>query len=54
MVLTFRIGSKSTKAALEGLEPLDKWPQVKRVTPPEDRIVYRGVGSGLFHGYEKG
>ncbi len=43
-----------TKAALEGSEPLDKWPKVKRVTPPEERIVYRGVGSELFHGYEKG
>ncbi len=44
---------KPTKAALEGSEPQDKWPEVKRVTTPEDRIVYRGVGSELFHGYEK-
>ncbi len=44
---------KPTKAALEGSEPLDKWPEVKRVTPPEERIVYRGAGSELFHGYEK-
>ncbi|VVB92720.1 Glyoxalase/Bleomycin resistance protein/Dioxygenase superfamily protein [uncultured archaeon] len=45
---------KPTNAALEGSEPLDKWPKVKRVTPPEDRIVYRGVGSELFQGYERG
>ncbi len=44
---------KPTKAALEGSEPRDKWPKVKRVTPHEERIVYRGVGSELFHGYEK-
>lgn len=44
---------KPTKAALEGPEPQDKWPKVKRVTPPGERIVYRGVGSELFHGYKK-
>lgn len=45
---------KPSKAALEGSEPLDKWHEVKRVIPPEKRIVYRGVGSELFHGYEWG
>ncbi len=45
--------TRPTKAALEGSEPRDKWPKVKRVTPPGERIVYRGVGSELFHGYEK-
>ena len=45
---------KPTNAALEGSEPLDKLPKVKRVTPPEDWIVYRGVGSELFQGYERG
>jgi len=44
---------KPTKAALEGPEPQDKWPEVKRVTPPGERIVYRGVGSELFQGYKK-
>ncbi|NJD76153.1 MAG: VOC family protein [Candidatus Methanoperedens sp.] len=39
------------KAALEGSQRQDKWPKVKRVTPPEERIVYPGAGSELFHGY---
>ncbi len=41
------------KTALEGPQPQDKWPKVKRVTPPGDRIVYPGAGSELFHGYRK-
>ncbi|VVB96682.1 Glyoxalase/Bleomycin resistance protein/Dioxygenase superfamily protein [uncultured archaeon] len=40
------------KTALEGPEPQDKWPKVKRVTPPGDRIVYPGAGSELFHGFK--
>ncbi len=42
-----------SKAALEGSEPQDKWQKVKRPTPVEDRIVYPGVGSELFHGYKE-
>lgn len=34
----------------EGAEPqLDKWPQVKNPTPPEDCRVYPGDGSELWH-----
>ncbi len=42
-----------TKAAVEGPDPQEKWPEVKKVTPPDERIVYEGVGSELFHGYKK-
>ena len=39
------------KTALEGPQPQDKWPKVKRATPREERVVYPGAGSELFHGY---
>ncbi len=43
-----------TAAAREGSEPLaGKWPPVKRPTPPNERIVYPGAGSELFHGIKK-
>lgn len=43
-----------SKAALEGSEPQEnKWPEVKRKTPPEERVIYAGAGSELFHGYAK-
>jgi catechol 2,3-dioxygenase-like lactoylglutathione lyase family enzyme len=39
----------------EGSEPhLDKWPPVEHPTPPEDRKVYPGAGSELFHGMKEG
>lgn len=51
---TPRMGdTQPAKAALEGSEPRDKWQKPKRVTPPGERVVYLGVGSELFHGYEK-
>ncbi|MBI4300366.1 MAG: VOC family protein [Chloroflexi bacterium] len=35
----------------EGPEPQwEKWPQVTRPTPSEERVVYPGAGSELFHG----
>lgn len=38
----------------EGPEPnVDKWPQVKRPTPQNERRVYPGAGSELFHGIKK-
>ncbi len=37
--------------AQEGSEPrFDKWPPVERPTPQDERKVYPGVGSELFHG----
>lgn len=39
------------KAALEGAEPrYEAWPEVARPTPKEERTVYPGAGSELFHG----
>ena len=38
----------------EGVEPQgNKWPEVDKSTPPEQRIVYPGAGSEFFHGIEK-
>ena len=35
----------------EGAEPdPDQWPEVEKATPPEERAVYPGAGSELFHG----
>ena len=43
-----------SEAALEGAEPiLDKWPEVKEPTPPEQRKLYAGAGSELFQGIKK-
>ncbi|MBI5116489.1 VOC family protein [Candidatus Poribacteria bacterium] len=40
--------------AREGAEPLyDKWPAIKRHTPSQERKVYPGAGSELFHGVKK-
>jgi len=39
---------------MEGPEPqVNKIHKVKGATPIEERIVYPGVGSELFHGYRK-
>jgi len=38
----------------EGSEPnRDAWPAVVHPTPPENRKIYPGVGSELFHGIKK-
>ncbi len=43
-----------TSVALEGPEPLfEKWPPVVQPTPEEQRTVYPGAGSELFHGKKK-
>ncbi len=43
-----------TIVALEGPEPLfEKWPPVVQPTPEEQRTVYPGAGSELFHGKKK-
>lgn len=40
-----------TAVALEGPEPLfEMWPSVEKVTPKDQRAVYPGAGSELFHG----
>ncbi len=44
---------KPVDAALEGAEPQEKWPEPEGVTPIEERVVYAGAGSELFHGYKK-
>jgi len=42
------------KTALEGPEPqYEKWPVAARPTPKEERTVYPGAGSELFHGKKK-
>ena len=40
------------KTALEGPQPQNKWPVVEHATPHQERIVYPGAGSELFHGYK--
>lgn len=46
--------SQPSKITLEGVEPNFRvWPLVKKPTPKEDRIVYPGAGSELFHGKKK-
>ncbi len=46
-----RVPSAITK---EGPDPQpDKWPRVKKPTPKDNRKVYPGAGSELFHGIEK-
>jgi catechol 2,3-dioxygenase-like lactoylglutathione lyase family enzyme len=41
--------------AQEGAEPLfEKWPAVTHPTPKQERKVYPGAGSELFHGKKKG
>jgi catechol 2,3-dioxygenase-like lactoylglutathione lyase family enzyme len=40
-----------TQAAQEGFEPQPhRWPPVSHPTPKEERTVYSGMGSELFHG----
>lgn len=42
------------RMAQEGAEPhLDKWPKVTVATPKDERVVYPGAGSELFHGKKK-
>jgi hypothetical protein len=39
----------------EGVEPqTDNWPKVKKPMPLNERRVYPGAGSELFHGIKKG
>lgn len=46
--------SAPSGVALEGPEPQSRiWPFVEEPTPEEDRIVYPGLGSELFHGTKK-
>lgn len=46
--------SAPSEAAQEGTEPdFDKWPKVTKHTPPQERKVYPGAGSELFHGVKK-
>jgi hypothetical protein len=41
--------------AQEGPEPrFDKWPRVEAPTPKNERKIYPGAGSELFHGKKKG
>ena len=45
---------KPTEAALAGSEPHpENWPPVVIPTPREERTVYPGAGSELFHGEKK-
>jgi hypothetical protein len=38
----------------EGADPhFEKWPPVTAPTPKEERMVYPGAGSELFHGKKK-
>jgi len=51
---TLMVDRTPTAVALEGPEPLfDKWPHVVNATPKEQRTVYPGAGSELFHGKKK-
>jgi len=46
--------SNPSETAREGAEPRsEKWPRVKNPTPPQERKVYPGAGSELFHGMKK-
>ncbi len=46
--------SKPSEIAGEGAEPqLDRWPAVEEPTPLEERRIYPGMGSELFHGVKK-
>lgn len=43
-----------TSVTQEGADPQeDKWPKVTEPTPPEERRIYPGDGSELFHGIRK-
>jgi len=46
--------SQPSSVTREGAEPQGgKWPEVEAGTPPEQRRIYPGVGSELFHGIKK-
>ncbi len=46
--------SNPSETAQEGAEPrFEKWPRVKEPTPVQERKVYPGAGSELFHGIKK-
>ena len=47
-VMVDRAPSEVTKEGPDGLE--DKWPAVKRPTPPEERKIYPGEGTELVKG----
>ncbi len=43
--------SDSSAVTREGSEPhFDKWPKVESPTPKEERTIYPGAGSELYHG----
>lgn len=45
------VDSDPSDVSREGSEPLsDKWPQVEKQTPREERVVYAGAGSELYQG----
>ena len=45
---------KASETTREGAEPRsEKWPRVKNPTPVQERKVYPGAGSELFHGIKK-
>ena len=47
--------TKPSAITLEGSEPQsDKWPKVERPTLKEERMVYPGAGSELFHEKKRG
>lgn len=46
--------AQPSEVTREGVEPQgNKWPAVDKTLPPEQRIVYPGAGSELFHGIDK-
>jgi catechol 2,3-dioxygenase-like lactoylglutathione lyase family enzyme len=46
--------SAPSDIAQEGPAPrMEKWPSVEKPTPPENRRIYPGQGSELFHGKKK-
>jgi catechol 2,3-dioxygenase-like lactoylglutathione lyase family enzyme len=46
--------SEPSAITREGAEPrFEKWPKVKSPTPTEQRRIYAGAGSELFHGVKK-
>ena len=45
------VDSSPSAVTREGAEPQpDKWQPIKRRTPKEERVVYPGAGSELYHG----
>lgn len=45
------VDSDPSDVSREGSEPLfDKWPQIEKQTPQEERVVHPGAGSELYQG----